>query len=62
MPAAVARVFGGGPVHAPDAIVWFPEVAWLPLAETLALAVVGSWLARILSTVAGQRPSRHDCP
>ena len=51
--AVVARFFGAAPQHAPDAIVWFPEVAWLPLAETLALAVVGSWLARILSIPAG---------
>lgn len=36
--AGVARYFGGAAQHAPDAIVWFPEVAWLPLLETLALA------------------------
>jgi len=51
--AAVARFFGGGPAHAPDAIVWFPEVAWLPLVETLALACVGSWLARLWRLPAG---------
>ncbi len=51
--AAVARFFGAGPVHTPDAIVWFPEVAWLPLVETLALAAVGAWLARVLRIPAG---------
>ncbi len=46
MVAAVAApggaLFGVAPQHAGDAIVWFPDVAWLPLGETLALAVVGS--------------------
>ncbi|MDO8973295.1 AbrB family transcriptional regulator [Reyranella sp.] len=51
--AAVARYFGGASQHAPAAIVWFPEVAWLPLLETLALAGVGAWLARRLSIPAG---------
>ena len=51
--AGVARYFGGASQHAPDAIVWFPDVAWLPLLETLALAAVGSWLARRLSIPAG---------
>jgi membrane AbrB-like protein len=51
--AAVARYFGGASQHAPAAILWFPEVAWLPLLETLALAGVGSWLARRLSIPAG---------
>lgn len=51
--AAVARYFGGASQHAPAAIVWFPEVAWLPLLETLALACVGSWLAQRLSIPAG---------
>ena len=51
--AGVARYFGGASQHAPYAIVWFPEVAWVPLLETLALAGVGSWLARRLSIPAG---------
>lgn len=51
--ALIARVFGVHSTHAPDAIVWFPEVAWLPFAETLALAVVGPWIARWLTIPAG---------
>jgi membrane AbrB-like protein len=51
--AGVARYFGGASQHAPDAIVWFPDVAWLPLLETVAMAGVGSWLARRLSIPAG---------
>jgi len=51
--AAVARFFGAASQHAPDAIVWFPEVAWLPLVETVALAGVGSWLARVFRIPAG---------
>ena len=35
------------------AIVWFPPVAWLPLAETLALAILGPLLARWLRIPAG---------
>jgi len=51
--ALVARLFGASPAHAPDTIVWFPEIAWLPLAETLALAVAGPWIARLLRIPAG---------
>lgn len=51
--ALVARVFGVHSTHAPDAIVWFPEIAWLPLAETLALAIAGPWIARWLRIPAG---------
>ncbi len=51
--ALVARVFGVHSAHAPDAIVWFPEIAWLPLAETLALAIAGPWIARWLRIPAG---------
>lgn len=55
--AVVARLFGASSTHAGpgslDAIVWFPEVAWLPLAETLALAVAGPLIARLLRIPAG---------
>lgn len=51
--ALVARLFGISPAHAPDAIVWFPKVAWLPLTETLALAIVGPLVARWLRIPAG---------
>jgi membrane AbrB-like protein len=51
--ALVARLFGVSPAHAPDAIVWFPKVAWLPLAETLALAIAGPLVARRLRIPAG---------
>ena len=51
--ALVARLFGVSASHAPDAIVWFPEVAWLPFAETLALAILGPVLARVLRIPAG---------
>lgn len=49
----VARLFGVSPTHAPGAIIWFPEIAWLPLAETLALAIVGPVIARRLRIPAG---------
>jgi len=51
--ALVARLFGVSPNHAPGAIVWFPAVAWWPLAETMALAVVGPIVARWLRIPAG---------
>jgi membrane AbrB-like protein len=51
--ALVARLFGVHSTHTPDAIVWFPEVAWLPLGETLALAIAGPWIARWLKIPAG---------
>lgn len=51
--ALVARLFGVSSTHAPDAIVWFPAVAWLPLAETVALAVIGPAIARLLRIPAG---------
>ncbi|TAJ33636.1 MAG: AbrB family transcriptional regulator [Reyranella sp.] len=51
--ALVARLFGVHSTQAPDAIVWFPEVAWLPLGETLALAIAGPWIARFLKIPAG---------
>lgn len=51
--SVVARVFGAGAHHAPHTITWFPAVAWVPLAETLALAVVGTIIARQLRLRAG---------
>ena len=51
--ALVARLFGVSADHGPAAIVWFPPVAWLPLAETLALAILGPVIARLLRIPAG---------
>jgi len=51
--ALVARVFGVSADHGAAAIVWFPPVAWLPLTETLALAIVGPLVARVLRIPAG---------
>jgi uncharacterized protein len=51
--ALVAKVFGVSASQGPAAIVWFPPIAWLPLAETLALAVAGPLVARALRIPAG---------
>jgi uncharacterized protein len=55
--ALVAKLFGAGPPLAAHAvagpIIWFPPIAWLPLGETLALAVVGPLIARWLRIPAG---------
>jgi membrane AbrB-like protein len=51
--ALVARLFGVSASHGAAAIVWFPPVAWLPLAETLALAILGPIVARWLRIPAG---------
>jgi membrane AbrB-like protein len=51
--AVVARLFGASAVHHAAEIVWFPPVAWLSLAETLALAILGPVLARVLRIPAG---------
>lgn len=51
--ALVARMFGVSSSYGAAAIVWFPEVHWLPLAETLALAIVGPLVARVLNIPAG---------
>ncbi len=50
--AIVARLFGVAPSRAHE-IVWFPTVAWLPLAETLALAIIGPVIAQRLRIPAG---------
>jgi membrane AbrB-like protein len=51
--ALVAKLFGVSASQGPAAIVWFPPIAWLPLAETLALAVAGPLIARALRIPAG---------
>ncbi len=48
----VARVWGLNVGHAAaattHAVAWFPPVAWVPLAETIALAVLGALLGNML--------------
>src|SRR6266481_8983178 len=51
--ALVAKIFGVSASQGPAAIVWFPPIAWLPLTETLALAVAGPLVARALRIPAG---------
>ena len=51
--ALVARMFGVSSTYGAAAIVWFPEVHWLPLGETLALAIAGPMIARGLNIPAG---------
>lgn len=51
--ALVARVFGITEGHKAAAIVWFPPVAWVPFAETVALAIVGPIVAQRLNIPAG---------
>jgi membrane AbrB-like protein len=51
--ALVARLFGVSSSYGASAIVWFPDVHWLPLGETLALAIGGPLLARRLGIPAG---------
>ena len=46
--ALVAKVFGVSTTHGATTIVWFSGIAWLSLAETLALAIVGPLIARRL--------------
>lgn len=52
MAALVAHFLGAGAGHAP-ATVWFPAVDWLAFLETLALAIVGPYIARLLRIPAG---------
>src|ERR1700730_2738864 len=49
----VAKMFGVSAAPGASAIVWFPPVAWLPRAETLALAILGPLIARLLRIPAG---------
>jgi membrane AbrB-like protein len=52
--ALVTHFFGvNTAAHAPAAIVWFPPIDWLPLGETLALAIFGPLVARQLNIPAG---------
>jgi uncharacterized protein len=50
----VARMWGfSAALHAAHPIVWFPPLAWVPLAETVALAVLGAVLGNRLRLQAG---------
>ena len=54
----VARLWGlnvghSAAVTAAQAVVWFPPVAWVPLAETIALAVFGALIGNLLRLQAG---------
>jgi membrane AbrB-like protein len=51
--AIVARTFGISEGHKAAAIIWFPPVAWLPFAETVALAIAGPIIAQRLNIPAG---------
>jgi hypothetical protein len=52
--ALVAHIFGvDTTAHAPSSIVWFPPVDTLSLVETVALAVAGPYLAKVLRIPAG---------
>lgn len=51
--ALVARMFGVSSSYGAAAIVWLPEVHAWPLAETLALAIVGPAIARVARIPAG---------
>jgi membrane AbrB-like protein len=51
--ALVAKMFGVSTSQASGGIVWFPAIAWLPLVETLALAIAGPLIARVLRIPAG---------
>jgi membrane AbrB-like protein len=50
----VARLWGVNVSHAAaQANAWFPPVAWIPLAETIALAVLGAVIGNLLRLQAG---------
>jgi uncharacterized protein len=51
--ALVAKAFGVSTSHGATTIVWFSDIAWLSLAETLALAVAGPLIARWLRIPGG---------
>jgi membrane AbrB-like protein len=49
----VARLWNLSPSHAAASIIWFPTVAWVPFAKTLALATLGPLLAHKLNIRSG---------
>ena len=51
--SVVAKTSGASVPHQAGAIVWFPAIAWLPLTGTLALAILGPVIARMLRIPAG---------
>jgi hypothetical protein len=51
--ALVTHLFGVNTAQAHAEVVWFPPVHWLPLGETLALAIFGPLIARQLNIPAG---------
>ncbi|PYD69072.1 AbrB family transcriptional regulator [Komagataeibacter swingsii] len=52
--AVVARMEGGSHVpSAEPAQDWFPPIAWIPFSETMAIIVIGVWLARLFRLSAG---------
>lgn len=51
--ALVAKIFGVSSAHGAEALVWFAPIAWRPLLETLALAVLGPLIARALNIPGG---------
>jgi len=51
--ALVAKMFGVTAPQGADAVAWFPDVKWVLFGETLAVAVVGTVIARALRIPAG---------
>lgn len=49
----IAHFWAGDAPRSATAIVWFPDVALMPLMETIAIAAGGGWLARRLRIPAG---------
>jgi membrane AbrB-like protein len=49
----VARIWGLNPSHVVADVAWFPGIAWLPFAATLALATLGPLLAHKLHIRSG---------
>ncbi|GAA4322088.1 AbrB family transcriptional regulator [Pigmentiphaga soli] len=47
--SAIAKFTGAAALHAAHAVEWFPAIAWLPFAQTLALAAAGPFVARRLN-------------
>lgn len=41
----VAKVWATGPVAVASEMIWFPAIAWLDFAKTLAVIGLGSWVA-----------------